>query len=368
MKKLVKKAVPFAFAISAPFCLSADDANAEGMLCAAPSKSTLGTTKATTTNGNSNSSSSSMMNGQITPPAGPTVQNGADVFITADFIYWQASGTGLNYAFNGAPLGSVDTTGHMKSPDFTYEPGFKVGLGVLCDHDNWDVYAEYTWLTVSKEDTKSTLNGTTASPVQIIPTWPGIETALVYQTASGEWSLNFNVLDFEIGRNFWISKRITFRPHLGMKFSWMEQHFNIEGFNFDGTTADNQFKMKQTQFGVGVRTGLDTAYYFDSKWAIYGDFGVTGLYNYFKESRHDYTGDTLENTVSQRPQFLTTVVELDLGLRFETIFSKGRYKYLLQAGWETQMWFDQEQFIRFTDHNPGNLSLSGLTIKTGFWF
>jgi hypothetical protein len=185
----------------------------------------------------------------------------------------------------------------------------------------------------------------------------------------GAWSLAFNALDFEMGRNFYISKKLTFRPHLGLKFSWMTQEYDVSGFDaLDITNLSNFIDMKQDQFGVGVRTGLDTAYCFDSKWSIFGDFGISGMYNYFDAHRSGYVDSTLVSRNTEKTQFVTTVVEMDLGLRFATIFSKGKYKYLLQAGWETQVWFDQNQFLYYAQGKGGNLSLSGLTIKTGFWF
>jgi hypothetical protein len=41
----------------------------------------------------------------------------------------------------------------------------------------------------------------------------------------------------------------------------------------------------------------------------------------------------------------------------------------LAAGWETQVWFNQNNFIFLMNNNaPGNLSLQGFTLKAGFAF
>ena len=40
----------------------------------------------------------SQPSGVITPPVAPAVTNGADVFLTADFIYWRSHQDGLPFA------------------------------------------------------------------------------------------------------------------------------------------------------------------------------------------------------------------------------------------------------------------------------
>jgi hypothetical protein len=384
MKKIASKAIPVICAITAPFFVSAEEQAEANMLCAASNKPAFGGAKVATTTSSSSSSSANnaMMNGQITPPTGPTVQNGADVFITADFIYWKAQVSGLEYAFTGGVAGggytsqTNATSGHMHAPDFDYQPGFKVGLGVLTNHDNWDVYAEYTWLHAPSHDSRDDIDS--SDVIQGVNTWGYLGVSPVYGTETdAAWDFHFNVLDVEIGRGFWISKRLALRPHLGMKFSWLKQDYDIHGRNVvtNGVSTTNSlnYDFDLKQFGVGVRTGLDSAYYLANKWSIFGDLAITGLWNRFKSHREDTyvvpgTGSFKNSDVHEHSHALSTVIELDLGLRFETIFGKGKYKYMLQAGWETQMWFDQGQFIRFTANDVGNLSMQGLTIKTGFWF
>jgi hypothetical protein len=306
------------------------------------------------------------------------------VFITADFIYWKPQSDGLDYAYSGNVPGGGFTSeinaqeGKLQAPSFTYVPGFKAGLGVLTNHDNWDVYAEYTWLRVTEGDTTNALHGSTASPVHGTNQWGYLGISPVYGDVAGSWYCNFNALDVELGRNFWISKRLALRPHAGLKFSWIQQHYHIKGSNLivSGSQTDHLFTQDFSlkQFGVGIRTGLDTAYHLWNKWAIFADFALTGLWNSFDTSRKDLyqaaPGESVYTNadVHQDPHAVTAVAEMDLGVRFETVFGKGQYKYMLQAGWETQVWFAQERFIRFTMHTPSNVTFEGLTIKTGFWF
>lgn len=383
MKKIASKMIPVACAISAPFFISADEqSDVSAMLCASSTPTFAANKVATTPNMQSKNGSDKAvsMDKTITPPAGPLVSNGADVYLTADFIWWKAQQDGLTYAFNGTTDRNLTLNaekGSLHEPHFKYEPGFKVGLGVLSNHDNWDFYSQYTWLKVEESDTKNEFHNKGTDNYLLGTDTFNFGSNPRFAEMEGKWGLNFNVLDIEMGRNFWLSKRLTMRPHVGMKFSWIKQDFDVHGEDYTLLDAPSKldYEFDLHQFGVGVRAGLDNSFYMANKWSIFGDLAVTGLWNSFKSSREDTYQATPASTefepahVHYRPHSVTAVLELDLGLRFETIFSKGRYMYMLQAGWETQVWFNQGQFVSFNSlPTPGNLSMQGLTIKTGFWF
>ena len=90
------------------------------------------------------------------------VRGSWDVYATGSFLYWQAreDNLELGIASNGnpglvggpflpvnftAPVTAFTTTATVVNSDFSWGPGFKFGLGVNLDYDNWDAYAEYTW-------------------------------------------------------------------------------------------------------------------------------------------------------------------------------------------------------------------------------
>ncbi len=332
-----------------------------------------------------NSSCCGAIPDQITPPAEPLFCNGARVDVNADFIYWKAQEDGVQYAFNGGLAnGGISSginaeRGKMHSANFVYKPGFKVGLNVLTGHDDWDVFAQYTWLNVPSSSTKSSATGnTTNNALQGTNIYGNLGVSNIYVAANSQWGINFNVWDANFGRKFWLSKRLEIRPSLGVKFSYIQVHLRTLGqlvVSGVPTTSTIEYASKTREFGIGIRSGIESAYYLWDQWSIFGDFAVTGLWNDFHSARKDtYTpapGQTSSTNlnVTSHPYTISSVAEMTLGMRFETIFGKGKYMYMLQAGWETQVWFNQGQSIHcHVPSAPGNLSLSGLTLKTGFWF
>jgi hypothetical protein len=339
-------------------------------------------------NANNKQMSTTQPMNQITPPANPMVTHGADPYITADFIWWRMQEDGLDYSFGGVSpaVGTDASKGYVHQPRFRYEPGFKVGFGLKFKHDGWDFYGNYTWLHTNFEDTEKTSHPSTNSSLlsnyQVIgaANAQGPAFAIIGDKAKAEWAMHLNVLDLELGRNYWISQWLTLRPHFGMKFSWNDQDYNVK---YDGlsstspaasqlTNANIKLDNDLDQWAVGLRTGLDAAWYMWKKWCIFGEFAISAIWNDFDIKRKDTvqtaTTEYVGLNIKRSSHSVTEVLELALGLRFETAFHNDDYLFMLQAGWEEQIWFDQNQFFFISDDSAKNLTFEGLTIKAGFDF
>lgn len=331
-----------------------------------------------------------MQMGQITPQAEPIVTHWADPYMTAEFIWWKAVEENVHYAVNGVnatfPPGEELDRGSVKSPDFDFEPGFKLGFGLKFRHDGWDLYANWTWLSEFEGDshvrtdedslvyTSLSTIATGASSTANVENYND-STQFSFEKGHAEWEMQFNALDLELGRNFFISRFLTLRPHFGLKFGWIDQDYEVKYKDtlLFTTESDMKVEMDQDFFGVGIRTGLDTVWYFTKHWGLYGDFAFSALWSNFHSKREDnYAApgfDKEEVTDYRRSlQTLTEVLELGLGFRYDTTFFVGDYAFYLQAGWEEQIWFNQNQFLDTRDTRTGNLTMHGLSVKAGLMF
>jgi hypothetical protein len=176
---------------------------------------------------------------EITPNAGPRVTAGADVFLTANFIWWKVVQEGTSYAISGVNLGAAPASdpyiavskGKKKSIGEDWAPGFKVGIGLNLNHDGWDLYAQYTWLHAKKHSSSLSLKapaGTEAIngilPLDRLPELAvegggiiGYGNRAFAKSASASWAHHLNVIDLELGRNFYLSQYLTMRPYIGFK-------------------------------------------------------------------------------------------------------------------------------------------------------
>ncbi len=407
---------------------------------------------ATGTNLQQNPRASKSNASTINPPVRPVLPDAVDFFIDGEFLWWKARETGLDFATKTTyyPNSSIfspgsgsliptassiqnnqfinNYSGNVKNPHFKWAPGFRVGIGFNMPFDGWDIYLNWTRLHTSECHGKAATNPTFGKIV--IPEFQPFELPdqnLVYSSADPSWRLHYDSIDLELGREFYVSRRLTLRPFIGLREAWIRQKYKIstqgigEVYTTQAITIDevnvflndltvyNTVRMKNDFNGLGPRAGLNTDWYLGAGFSIFGDFGVALLLGNF-DVQYNATADAFLDpgvTVPPNPgpteQFGTTTlsngfhdtratVDLGLGLRYAHKFSDDRYRVRVAVGWEAHEFFSQNQFISFENdilpiqldsdgdiypissklqantERRGDLSLQGLTASVRFDF
>lgn len=288
---------------------------------------------------------------EITPNAGPVVKGGVDAYVEADYILWHVNEGGLAYDLDGS---------HALAPRFKTSSGFKVGLGLDFSYDGWDMGAIYTWLHSHASRTTSLRT---------------------------DWKLHFNVVDLELGRNFFVSPKLTLRPHFGLKGTWQTQKFNqlIVGPSYwksQPTWIDKTLSSRfQDYWGLGIRTGLDASWMVTRCFNVFGKWAFSTVWGQFTNNGSfsgvttDASGAFINNIVSYRgypkarAHQLNGVLEMQLGVCYDYWFSDDDYRLRVSAAWENQLWLNQNHLDQFGIASlKGDLSLQGLTLNFRFDF
>lgn len=317
-----------------------------------------------------------------------------DFFATGSFIYWQAmeDGTDVGYAptFNSD---GIQTGLQLKQMDFDFKPGFKVGIGMNTDWDNWEVYAEYTWLHLTNSRSFSVSDGTaipTSGEVNIAPWVPtangfpssSLDVASISGTSmKGRWQLKLDVVDLELARCYYVGQRLTFRTHYGLRGAFIRQHYNATLSTVN--SLGGEFPAPVTSFnqshnwGVGARGGVDTHWMFCSGFYLFGNAAASLLYTQFGDDddvKVNYTQNTTTafgvsetgtvNIESGR-RMLGPEFDMALGFGWADYIDCGNKWYLdLSAGYEFTTFFNQNAFRNFYSVNVSdtNLYFHGLTV------
>ncbi len=312
---------------------------------------------------------------------------GVDFFITADFIYWKAREDGLEFAMtNTAAPAAAPAQGRVNREHTKYKPGFKVGIGLdFCDW-GWDTYLNYTWYRTNHNNNSTVTTVAAGTGLTLLDAYwfadtpdlnaAGTGATPAYTSATQSWNLRMNILDWEMGRKYWIGKHIMLRPHIGLKGAWNRQNQGV-GFT-GGDAAGGSVNSSNTEKfkGVGVRAGMDTAFHFSRGFSLLGKFALTGMYEKYRVSRSDSTIDAAgaaTSAVSVTDSFwnVEPVFEWFLGLNWETWWSCDNMHLAIWVGWEEQFWADRARFIRMpgtAQHGAGDLALQGLTLGAMFEF
>ncbi len=353
-------------------------------------------------------------NGMINPNGRPQIKGGADLFFTADFIYWVGNESGLDFVVKNDCNTNYTSNARFKSPGFKWEPGFRVGLGYNLPHDGWDLYANWTWLISRADRNVSTTDGEV-----LYPTFLNINqidsVCGSVGCANAKWKTHLNVIDLELGRQFFVSKWLTVRPHFGLRNAWAYQHFNLDycgnfntyhnnescsntcGCSLSSSSSDDSsdscyhyipnrrgsvYSDNSCKFwGLGLRGGLNTQWGLGCGFSLYGDLALSMLFGRFHvkqdENFHPQDEASLKtNDIVDKFTACRAVTDLAAGLRWDQNFDRDRFHFRLQAGWEQHLFFSQNQFHRVVDDfapgitvvNQGDLSFNGLTIATRFDF
>src|SRR3989304_5762113 len=82
----------------------------------------------------------------LNPPVRPEIQDGVDLFFSAEALYWQPQENGLQFA----AVGPFTTTGAdskftLHDPHFEWAPGARLALGYNTPRDGWDLTLLWTY-------------------------------------------------------------------------------------------------------------------------------------------------------------------------------------------------------------------------------
>jgi hypothetical protein len=313
----------------------------------------------------------------LNPWARPEIGGGFNLFATGDFLYWKANENGLAFA------DSVNGHKHtIEEPSFKWNPGFRIGLGHNMTHDDWDAYVSWTCF-----HDRATKNVDRPSNGELIPSWihpvlvpSGVTTV---NSAKSHLRLHINLIDIELGREFYVSKFLDMRPFFGLRSSWVQQRYRVDYKGFPTVPNFSEFEtiMKNYYWGLGVRGGLNTRWFLGADCSLYANAAISAAYGHFRVTHNEQA----ENAAGEETAFfrsldrfsgLRAITDLALGFRWDTMFDEDRFHLALYAGWEQHVFFSQNQLMQYVDlnepalffTNKGNLTLNGLTVGGRFDF
>lgn len=313
-------------------------------------------------------------------PSRTHVCNCWGIVTSASFIYWQPIQENMELGIVTDSTNPLDlVNGHVVNLDFKYKPGFKVGIGMNFDYDNWDSYLQYTWFQGSHH-TNTTLDPTNLA-VTLIPSWQ-IPDFLNPHYASGseKWKLTLNIIDWDLARSFFLGKKLTVRPFFGARGAWIFQTVHADYLNqnpgFLLIWPSTHISQNSHSWGVGPRTGISSNWNIGSGCRFYGNGEIDLLFTQYTHLKTRQTSDvTSANryTIRQKDaNYLRAHLDLTFGFGWGTYIANNRQHIDLSADYGYQVFFNQNMFRNFLSTETvgkaispnGNLYIHGLTITT----
>ena len=296
--------------------------------------------------------------------------HGYDFSIWGSFLYWQGMQDFMELGYY--PVGTGDSytkTQEQIEMDFDWKPGFKVGIGASTDYDHWDFAAEYTWFHA-----KNKKSHTVDSTVYFyVPRYNNL-TSTGINKVSGSWKMNFDIVDAEMARSYYVGTKLSFRTFFGARAAWLNQKYKEQLYILEVEAVPAHwwyYTGKTRNWGVGPRVGIDVNWMFTEGFRFFGNAATSILYSRYRISEKEDNVVNLENEFEilyQKSKFHALRPNLEIlgGLGWGTYFGDGEYHFDLSAAYEFRFFWSQEA-MRY-DVIRGDLTLNGLTVTARFDF
>lgn len=314
----------------------------------------------------------------VNPSARPFNPDCWGFYVNIDPLIWQAhvGGTALGIQTNGSTDFFNDAEqSRVKNLSFDWDWGFRLGLGLNLNHDSWDVLLQWTrWRTDASQSFTADANQANYPRIG----HPDILARETAGTISSNWELDYDTLDFELSRPFWVSKCVALRPFGGLRSAWINQKdFNTQNTDLSDTAISFVNVDQRDRFwGIGIRGGLDAQWGLGCGFSIFNGLAGNLLYSYHSVTYKQITGDNENSNTGNFSHYGSAIFDMQIGLRYDWFSCDCCYHLGLDLGWEHHWYPNQNQFLFFVDDivvskfvvNQGDLGIQGYFLKLRFDF
>jgi hypothetical protein len=315
-----------------------------------------------------------------------------DISFYGSFLYYYAAQDGLDLG-NSAELSSggvviAPTTSVGLMQSLTFNPAFKVGMGVSCD--NWMLNADYTWI---RQTTFTNTNAPAAESTNYTGVWTlnnwFQQTSTLGQTISAthidsSWELGIDFADLTVSAPFYENQHAALLPFFGLRGAWIRQNLDIaiqipDNALNDIVTNPVSSNNLSRSWAVGPRAGCNASWNLGHGLRFTGSAGVNALFTQYTDITHseqvaESDTETL-NVVLENINCLRPELDLSFGLAWSTYCQDERCYFDISASYDFLVLGQQnmmrklvDQTISGTSAAPGDLFLQGLNAKISLYF
>lgn len=309
--------------------------------------------------------------GAKTAPARPEVE-GTHYYVTFDLLSWKAHVAGTEYCYTDTVTpAAYPISGNMKTNAFKWNWGARVGLGYNFDYDNWEADITYTYFKAHSDERVFGTPSFSLIPLKGDP--DNSVPSITYVTkASSQVKVRLDSLDVHLARHYFVSKDLSFRPHCGLRNSWiyLEQNINLEGGTIPSSKVYKDFETNKL-WGIGPEVGMDSKWYLCNGFSIFGSASASLMYGYFKVNHNEINTTDPSYTVNINAPIHRFVpnAQIALGLAYDKYLNDNKQHVNVTLGWETIYYFRANQNLQLLDfatrrysHVSEDISFEGVTL------
>lgn len=314
----------------------------------------------------------SMLIKQARPSANPGIMRD-EWFVSMEPIYLYQRTNGTQFAYsNRSQAASLPLKGRTKDINFGWSWGFRAGCGKNITFDQWDLFAYFTLY-------RNHVSGSARSGQEsiLIPLRGSVITQLGVSSAKSNYSLDLYNIDLELGRHYYVSEKLSFRPFIGVKNAWIDQHQEIRYTG--GALNRNSAHVNDycEYWGIGARTGVNSKWHLFDGWYLKGMLSGTVLYGFFDiEHKEKVTPSQVDRVeIDDNKHRFVPMVQWHFGIGWGTYFNQKENYLDLGIAYEGMYWWRQNQMLKVYEYSSlrydnysEDISVHGLAFKARLYF
>lgn len=305
-----------------------------------------------------------------------------DFYFAGSFTYWQSIQENMSLGIVGSITNPINVIqGSVVNLGFDFNPGFQLSAGIIFPDDQWDAGLEYTWFrgtdhvntNLDPANDRISLYPTLVKPYVTMPS---------FFFGEEKWTLHMDFIDAELGRSYFVGKKLTFRPFIGLRAPFIRQKLEVN-YNQSVVNPDDNLEVRGQfdSWGIGPRTGICLDWDLGRSFRLYGkgatDIAYTEYRNFkFQQQNVNSLGQVTENSryiIEDEVSFLRSHIDLALGLGWGSYFYNNKWHFDFSADYTFQVFFGQNMLRCFVDDQSyvniashGDLYIQGLTATFRF--
>jgi len=300
------------------------------------------------------------------------------VFFDGSFLYWMAMEGGLDLIAVEDTVPSDPVHVSLAQMKYKYKPGFKAGIGLNFDTDDWDGWVEYTNFHSHTNRRISVGSSPSLIIIPVISTG-GVAPNFAYTFVNEKWALKLNIGEAAVSRWYYVGQNLVFNTSFGGRGAWISQklRFHLEnpngsilGSNITPPGTISNFTYSSSSWGAGPEVGLNTEWNMGGGFRLFGNGELDILFTRYNRRAHLNSNMIVvsslndEYVTEKKINTLRTHVDLEMGLAWGWYFNCREWHFDLSASYGYQVFFNQNMFlVQIAPLTENNLYIHGATAK-----
>lgn len=265
------------------------------------------------------------------------------LYFSGEAICWKffLGGTDYTYVNKANPISTVFVD-RLEYLDFDWRFAYRFTLGYQLDSPDFDLWSTFTRFTTDQETSVEVPEGPNAR----LFANQNVAQNVDYQRATQSCDFQYNVLDINLGRNFFLRKTFSMHPFIGVRGAKIDERTNTSWTG--SVTSDFHYKSSNDVWGVGILGGTEARWHFDSNWSLFGSFLGSLLYGWYDVDttiRQNYPVEVANLSLDSDLRQLIPNMTLDVGASWEYVPCQKRVRYSVSLAYEFQYWWAYNQTL-----------------------